>query len=202
MGQITAVKISFNFYLFLNTRNLDKKLINDKTPYIQSNKFTLVKKNTTTLLVMLKTFIRSAPLYHHCNPIVAPLYPQCTCKRMSQQQQQQDWSDHFPHTACHSGHHPSHASHQLSHSHVFSKTLTDGRIISTFVTVKQLKCPHYCIPPPSTFNSDGHFASWVIPYEITEKNVTIFFLFFLPKKSKVYDILVIKNVFSIFFCYF
>ena len=44
---------------------------------------------------------------------------------------------------------------------------------------------HYC-----------HYCQyWVIPYKSTEKNMTIFFLNFWPKKSKVFDILVIKNVF-------
>ena len=47
------------------------------------------------------------------------------------------------------------------------------------------------------------FGICVIPYKITEKNMTIFFLVFWPKKSKVYDILVIKKTFfKQCFCYF
>ena len=46
----------------------------------------------------------------------------------------------------------------------------------------------------------GRFSSpsysWVIPYESTEKNMTIFCLDFWPKKSKVFDILVIKTFFK------
>ena len=38
-------------------------------------------------------------------------------------------------------------------------------------------------------------AMWVIPYKSTEKNITISFLDFWPKKSKVFDILVIKKTF-------
>ena len=43
---------------------------------------------------------------------------------------------------------------------------------------------------------------WVIPYKSTEKNVTTFFLDFWPKKSKSFDILVVKTIFKQNFGYF
>ena len=43
---------------------------------------------------------------------------------------------------------------------------------------------------------------WVIPYKSTEKNVTTFFLDFWPKKSKVFDVLVVKTFFKQNFGYF
>ena len=39
----------------------------------------------------------------------------------------------------------------------------------------------------------GECLMGVIPYESTKKNMTIFFLDFGPKKSKVFDILLIKT---------
>ena len=42
----------------------------------------------------------------------------------------------------------------------------------------------------------------MISYKSTEKNMTIFFLDFWPKKSKVFDILVLKTFFKQFFGYF
>ena len=35
----------------------------------------------------------------------------------------------------------------------------------------------------------------MIPFKGTKKNMTIFLLYFLPKKSKIFDILVIKTFF-------
>ena len=42
----------------------------------------------------------------------------------------------------------------------------------------------------------------VIPYKSAEKNMTIFLKDFLPKKSKVFDILVIKTFLKLNFGYF
>ena len=45
-------------------------------------------------------------------------------------------------------------------------------------------------------NKYTSFVIGVIPYKSTEKNMTIFLKDFLPKKSKVFDILVIKTFFN------